>query len=402
VNSLKSIADFYVVGINYRKADTAVRGHYAINNEQYETLLQEAARQHLSEIFVVSTCNRTEIYGIAPSAKELTALLGKQTKGSVEELEQLVYTHQGKQAIEHLFRVAAGLDSQILGDYEIVGQIKQSVSFAKSRNMIGLFLEKLFNNTLQSSRAIRSNTKLSSGTVSVSFAAAQYIARRMPDAADKKILLVGTGKIGRNTCKNLVDCLHTRNITLLNRTNEKAAALAQELGLHYAAYEDMDAQLKAADIILVSTNAEQPTILKEQLSGFGDKLVIDLSIPNNVETSVAELPGVVLVNVDELSKVNDETLQMRRAEVPKAAAIIDEHMADFKEWYQMRKNVPVIKAVKNKLETLQHYQVYDTAPIPQDQEKIQKVLNAMASKMRHRNQGGCNYIEALNDFMTRS
>jgi glutamyl-tRNA reductase len=402
VNSLKSIADFYVVGINYRKADTAVRGHYAMNQEQYGALLQEAARQHLSELFVVSTCNRTELYGIAPSAKELTALLGKQTKGSADELAQLVSTYQGKQAIEHLFRVAAGLDSQILGDYEIVGQIKQSVSFAKSQNMIGLFLEKLFNNTLQSSRAIRSNTKLSSGTVSVSFAAAQYIARRMPDAAGKKILLVGTGKIGRNTCKNLVDCLQTRNITLLNRTNEKAAALAQELGLQSAPYEDLSEQLKQADVILVSTNAEQPTILKAQLEGCGDKLVIDLSIPNNVETSVATLPGVVLVNVDELSKVNDETLQMRSAEVPKAKAIIEEHMAEFKEWYLMRKNVPVIKAVKNKLETLKGGQVCAAETTPQDQEKIQQVLNVMATKMRHRNQGGCNYIEALNDFMTRS
>lgn len=401
MNLLKSISDFYVVGINYRKTDAAVRGHFAINNTQYDQLLSVALNYNVSEVFVLSTCNRTEIYGIAASAKDLVQLLCSQTKGDQATFEAGAYIYQGKEAIEHLLHVSAGLDSQILGDYEVISQIKLAVQFAKDKGFVGLFLEKLLHNTLQSSRSIRSNTHLSSGSVSVSFAAVQYIQQHAADVSSKKILLLGIGKIGRNTCKNITGHLGTRNITLINRTNEKAEELATELGLNYAAYDHLDEAVRTADIILVATNAAEPTILPHHVAGNGAKIIIDLSIPYNVDPMVAELPGIRLVNVDELSQVGDKTLLARQAEVPKAKAIIAAHIAEFKDWYLMRKNVPVIKAVKHKLETLQHCLVCDTDTLP-DNNKIQQVLNNMATRMKDRNQGGCNYIEALNDFMTRS
>jgi len=403
VDSLKSISDFYVVGINYRKTDAAIRGHFAINNDQYAALIQTAAsRFPVNELFVVSTCNRTEIYGIAASANDLADVLCSQTKGDKATFMASAYIKQGKAAIEHLFHVAGGLDSQILGDYEIISQIKAAVGIAQQHNFIGLFLERLVHHTLQSSRNIRSRTKLSSGTVSVSFAAVQYIQSQIPDMSNKKILLIGTGKIGRNTCKNIITHLGTRNITLLNRTDAKAQELAAELGLGYASHDQCSAEIAAADVILVATNAQEPTIYAGQVAGHGSKLIIDLSVPYNVDAAVAELPGVQLVQVDELSKINDATLQNRMAEVPKAKAIIAEQITEFREWYLMRKNVPVIRAVKNKLEHIQNCSICGTdLPVP-DQAKIQKVLNNMASKMKIQNQGGCNYIEAINDFMTRS
>ena len=133
-----------------------------------------------------------------------------------------------------------------------------------------------------------------------------------------------------------------------------------------------------------------PTILAKDIEGSGEKLLIDLSIPYNVELEAANLPGVSLVNVDELSKLKDKTLSKRKAEVPKAMKIIDEHIADFLEWHEMRRHVPVLKAVKIKLQEIHHNP---------DQEKIQKVINGMAVKMRQYNQRGCHYIEAINEFM---
>jgi glutamyl-tRNA reductase len=299
--------------------------------------------------------------------------------------------------------VSAGLDSQILGDYEIISQIKQSVKIAKEYNCIGLFTEKIFNTTLQSSRAIRSNTKLSSGSVSVSFAAVQYIQQHYPNATDKKILLVGVGKIGRNTCKNIVSTLGTNQITLVNRTNERAEELATSLGIDFAPFHTLEEQAQEADVILVATNAPVPTLLKKHIEGSGDKLIIDLSIPYNVAADVTDLNNVRLVNVDELSKVADETLQNRMLEVPKAKQIIAEHIVEFKNWYIMRQHVPVIKAVKSTLESIQqkHHDVLEAAPM-QSSDNIQKVLNNMATQMRQKNQGGCNFILAINDFMTRS
>lgn len=400
MSSLKSISDFYIVGINHRNTDAGIRGDFAINTEQYEQLLDAAKANHIDEFFVLSTCNRTEIYGVASSAKHLAQFLCSRTAGNFDTFSQHAYYKQGKMAIEHLLQVSAGLDSQILGDYEIISQIKQAVKQAKEKECIGLFTEKLFNNTLQSSRSIRSNTKLSSGSVSVSFAAVQYIQQQFDQTADKKILLVGTGKIGRNTCKNIVSILGTNNITLVNRTNEKAQELAAELGLKFSSYHSLEEEARQADVILVATNATEPTLLRKHVEGYGAKLIIDLSIPYNVEATVAALDSVRLVNVDELSKVADETLQNRMAEVPKAKRIIEEHVAEFKNWYIMRQHVPVIKAVKSTLETLQQTHLLEAVPV-QSNDKIQKVLNNMATQMRQKNQGGCNFILAINDFMTR-
>src|SRR6185437_6006079 len=255
--------------------------------------------------------------------------------------------------------------------YEIVGQIKQAVKFAREHDFVGPFLERLVNSVLQSSKAVKNQTELSGGTVSVSFAAIHYIRERYTDLAGKKMLLIGIGKIGRNTCRNMVDYLDTRNITLMNRTEQRAAELAAETGVGHAPLERLAEYAGEADIILVATNSEHLTLL----------------------------------NVDELSKIKDETLQKREAEVPKAKAIIAEHIAELMEWHAMRKHVPVLKAVKIKLKELHAsgllVRLTGEALPPMDEadEQIQRVINGMASRMRERNQGGCHYIQAINEYI---
>ncbi len=400
------ISKFFIAGINYKKTDAVVRGQFAINNEQYAALLTKASGAGFHELFVLSTCNRTEIYGFAENAGQLIHLLCGFTEGSEKTFTQLCYVKEGLEAIDHLFSVSAGLDSQILGDYEIVGQIKQAVKFAREHGCIGAFTDRLVNSVLQSSKIIKNQTELSGGTVSVSFAAVQFIKEKVTGVANKNILLLGVGKIGRNTCKNLVDYLDTSNITLINRTEEKAIALAEELNLGYATIDQLAAHIEKADIILVATNAPEPTIEKAHLENKGEKLIIDLSVPFNVEKSAQHLPNVHLVNVDELSQLKDKTLQKRKAEVPKARKIIHEHIAEFKEWCEMRKHVPVLKAVKTKLQEIQALPLYiqlipevlHPASVDADK-KIQRVINGMASKMRQHNQRGCHYIEAINEFI---
>ena len=402
------ILNFCIAGINYKKTDASRRGGFAIGSDQYNEILELAPQYGLHELFILSTCNRTEIYGITDNVQQLVALLCTQTAGSAATFNEMAYIKKGAQAVEHLFDVAAGLDSQILGDYEIIGQLKQAVKTAKAKGFIGATTDRLINAVLQSSKAIKNQTALSGGTVSVSFAAVQYIKEKISSTADKKIILLGTGKIGRNTCKNMVDYLQTTNITLINRTPEKARELANDLGLQYAPVAALPEQIAQADIILVATNAAEPVILAAHLQGCGSKLIIDLSIPYNVEAAAQQLPGITLVNVDDLSKLKDETLQKRKAEIPKAKAIIAGYAAEFTEWYDMRKHVPVLKAVKDKLEQI-HFCQIDTgacsAPPVIDiatekpEARIQKVITTMAVKMRRHNQRGCQYIEAINDFM---
>jgi glutamyl-tRNA reductase len=404
-NKTTDISKFYIAGINYKKTDAAIRGQFAISPEQYEKILTLAPGYHLSELFILSTCNRTEIYGFAEGPSQLIDLLCTQTTGDPATFTDIAYIKSGLDAVDHLFQVSAGLDSQILGDYEIVGQIKTAVKFARERRFVGPFMERLVNCVLQSSKSIKNQTVLSGGTVSVSFAAIQYIKDKIERVADKKILLIGVGKIGRNTCRNMVDYLGTRNITLINRTEEKAAVLASEMGVRHAALEDMAEQVAGSDIILVATNAEQPALLRSHLEGGGGKLLIDLSIPCNIEKSAGELPGITLINVDELSRLKDETLQKREAEVPKAKVIIAEHIEEFMEWHDMRRYVPVLRAVKTKLKELHTCPIFSKLsgePFPSTahtDEQIQRVINGMATKMRQHNQGGCHYIEAINEYI---
>lgn len=406
LNRQIEISHFFVVGVNYKKTDATRRSLFAIGDEQYENILSEATSLGLTDLFVLSTCNRTEIYGFAEDANTFSNLICNHTQGGKQMFEEIAYIKNGKEAIQHIFQVGAGLDSQILGDYEIVGQIKKAVKFSKEHQCMGGYMERLVNAVLQASKEIKSTTLLSGGTVSVSFAAVQYIRQQFPIIKGKKIALLGIGKIGKNTCKNLIDYLNTRNIVLVNRTVVKAAELALEMGIRFAPMEEMEAVVAAADIIIVATNSQHPVLTKHQLTSQGKKLILDLSIPYNVEATANELPNIQLVNVDELSKIKDENLHKREAEVPKALGIIEKYSKEFIEWHQMRKNVPVLKAIKTKLEQLHQCDIFISysskncsAPVLKNEEKIQKLVNGLAVKMKEQNQQGCYYLEALNEFI---
>lgn len=405
-NPITELSNFFVAGINYKKTDTEIRGSFAIGPEQYESILNHAAAFDVRDLFILSTCNRSEIYGLAENPQQLVDLFCSQTQGSVELFNELAYRKSGMQAIQHLFDVGAGLDSQILGDYEIVGQLRHAMKFAKEKGFIQIFLERTLNQVLQSSKEIKNNTALSDGTVSVAFAAVQYIREHITDLTDKKILLLGTGKIGTITCKNLVDYIGSSHITLMNRTPEKAENLASAFDLRTASMDCLTDEIKNADIILVATNAPEPIIHYTDLENVaGEKLIIDLSIPCNIENSVSGLQHVTLIDVDGLSKMKDDTLQRRAAEIPKAREIIQNHLDELMEWYEMRRHVPLLKEVKIKLQQIHCSPLFDQ-PLPEKpssisrDQKIQRVLNGMASKMRRENQRGCYYIEAINEFIT--
>jgi glutamyl-tRNA reductase len=404
-NPTSDLSHFFVAGINYKKTDTGIRGSFAVSPEQYSRMLRQAVKHGVQDLFVLSTCNRSEIYGIAESPEQLINLFCSHTQGSPELFQNLAYQKNGLQAVQHLFNVGAGLDSQILGDYEIVGQLRQAMKFAKERGFINNFIERLLNQVLQSSKEIKNTTALSDGTVSVAFAAIQYIRENISSIEGKRILLLGTGKIGTITCKNLVDYLGNTHITLVNRTPEKAEHLAEAFNLRTASIETLPEEIKNADIILVATNAPEPIIQFTDVENIsGDKLIIDLSIPCNVETRVKDLQNVKLIDVDGLSLFKDETLQRRAAEVPKARAIIQYHFNELMEWHEMRKHVPVLRQVKIKLQEIHGSPLFEQltpekpSSIGRDQ-KIQRVLNGMASKMRRENQRGCYYIEAINEFI---
>ena len=393
-----------MAGISYKKTDAVVRGLFTITNEQHARIIKQSQAVGISEVFILSTCNRTEIYGLAADVTQLIELLCTKTTGTYTDFHKFCYTKTGYDAVTHLMNVSAGLDSQVLGDYEIVGQVKAAAKMAKENGGIGPFMERLINTALQASKAVKGNTCLSGGTVSVSFAAIQFIKENISGYQHKKILVVGTGKIGRNTCRNLVDYLPTTNITVINRTADKAASVAQSLGLQHAPVQMLSAEANAADIIITSTNAPLPVIYASFFTDNKPRLVIDLSVPCDVEPAVKDLESIRLLNVDELSRMKDETLQKRKAQIPQAAAIVAAHVEEFVSWCQMRLHVPVLVSLKTKLQQIDISHLGGCRPVmitSQEikEQRIQKVINTTAKKLRLQNSHGCNYIQAINEFM---
>lgn len=348
---------FYAIGLNYKKADAEIRGHFSVSENAQKLILAQAKEEHIASLTVISTCNRTELYGFAEHPFQLIELLCKHTQGTVEEFEKVAYIYKNSAAVDHLFKVGTGLDSQILGDFEIISQLRNGLKRSKREGVLSAYMERLGNSVIQASKRIKNETEISTGATSVSFAAVQYIMARVPYVSEKNILLFGIGKIGRNTCENLVK--HTRNehITLINRTKIKAEAIAGKFNLVVKEYANIQSEIAQSDILIVATGAQMPTISQELLYLKKPLLILDLSIPKNVSENVKENEHVTLVHLDELSKVTDATLAHRQSQIPLAEQIIDEVKGEFSLWAKNRSFAPTIKALRMKLSEMKEGEI---------------------------------------------
>ena len=355
---------FYALGLSYKKADAEVRGHFSLDENAKTNLLNQAKSSGIEGMIVTSTCNRTEIFGFAEHPYQLIKLLCENTKGTVEEFQKVAYIYKSREAIAHLFRVGCGLDSQILGDFEIISQLKISAKSSKKKELLNPFLERLINAVIQASKRIKTETEISSGATSVSFASVHYILNQVENVPDKNILLFGTGKIGRNTCENLVKHTKNEHITLINRTKDKAEKIAGKFNLIVKDYANLQEEINTADILIVSTGAQNPTVDKFIIKNNKPLLILDLSIPKNVNENVTDLEQVTLVHLDQLSQMTDDTLERRKEHIPVAEQIIEEVKTDFNAWLETRKFAPTIKALKQKL---QHFK---TAELDTQRKKL--------------------------------
>jgi glutamyl-tRNA reductase len=343
---------FYSVGLSYKKADAEMRGKFSLDTLAKTRLLEQAKTEGIESLIVTSTCNRTEIYGFAEHPFQLIKLICENSNGSVEEFQKVGFVYKNQEAITHIFRVGTGLDSQILGDFEIISQIRSSFTQSKAMDLTNNFMERLVNAVIQASKKIKNDTEISSGATSVSFAAVQYIMKNVEDVGNKNILLFGTGKIGRNTCENLVKHTKNEHITLINRTKDKAERLAGKLNLIVKDYSELHLELQKADVVVVATGAQNPTVDKAILNLKKPLLILDLSIPKNVHADVEELNDVTLIHMDYLSQLTDETLENRKNHIPAAEAIIEEIKEEFNVWTKGRKFAPTIHALKEKLNAM--------------------------------------------------
>ena len=235
---------FYALGVSYKNADLRTRGDFSLGLEQRDALILDAKKEGIKEILVNSTCNRTELYAHVTDPSQLINLLCKHSHGTSAVFDEIGYSLKNSAAIHHIFKVGTGLDSQILGDFEIIGQMKQSFYRSKKLGMIQGFMERLVNAVIQASKRIKTETKISSGATSVAFASVQYIINTIEKISEKNILLFGTGKIGRNTCENLIKHTENDHIVLINRTHEKAKNIAGKFNVLVKEYGDLPTEIR--------------------------------------------------------------------------------------------------------------------------------------------------------------
>ncbi|MBO9618938.1 MAG: glutamyl-tRNA reductase [Niabella sp.] len=404
----KQVLDrFCIAGINYHKADAATRGLFSISNDAFAALGKTAKDSGLKSVFVVSTCNRTEIYGFAESVMQLVELLVPHTNGDKAALYECGYFKNGEEALQHLFDVAAGLDSQILGDYEILGQLKRAVDTARCQQLIGPVMDRMLNFAFQSSKKIKTETNLSDGTVSVSFAAIELL-QNIKEITAKKILIIGAGKFGVNVCKNLNTYLPGTTITLMNRTDDVARDIARAHNINFTPYSDKAAAIDASDIIIVCTNSSEPTVLPEHIKDGKQKLLLDLSVPVNVHPLLKNREGITVIDVDDISNtILDKTLARRKAEVPGANAIIDHFKEEFLSWLKEHHYAHHLKTWKNKLceidltrtAVCEFYK--DTSLISETERvtRAQKAVKQLAVNLKVKHDKGCQFISSINDYL---
>ena len=383
---------FYAIGLSYKKADAEMRGKFSLDEKAKTNLLHQAKEEGLESLVVTSTCNRTEIYGFAQHPFQLIKLLCENSQGTVEDFQKVAFVYKNHEAISHMFRVGTGLDSQILGDFEIISQLKNAFVQSKNHQLANAFLERLVNAVIQASKKIKTETEISSGATSVSFAAVQYIFKNVEAISSKNILLFGTGKIGRNTCENLVKHTKHEQITLINRTKDKAEKIAKKLNVIVKDYSDLQLELQKADVVVVATGAQNPTIDKAILNLKKPLLILDLSIPKNVHENVKDLDQVSLVHMDQLAEMTDETLENRKKHIPAAEAIIEEIKEEFIAWTKQRKFAPTIHALKAKLNAIKegelNVQRKKIANFDEEQAElisariIQKITNHFANHLK--------------------
>ncbi len=387
-NNIHKTANFAVLSVSFEKADAETRGKFAFFDENVKNFVNEIHDQNMGDAFVVSTCNRTEIYTTTQNYLLIAELYCKTIGVSLTEFMQYVNILKHEEALNHLFRVAAGLESQIIGDFEIIGQIKNAYHrFKKEKKYSNPFLERAINSAIQISKRIKNETGISNGAASVSYAAVHYILKNQAQISDKNILLLGVGEIGQNTVENLVKHVYKPKVKVANRTSEKAEKIAEKYNIPQIPFDNFREELAETDILIVATGAQHPIINKTHFPNGKETLVIDLSIPNNVEKNVTENTNVSLVDVDQLSLHISETMMQRQKEIPKAESIIKEMTKDFIEWEKKRKFAPNIHHFKAALKSMEYNEMHnihkkhkyvDVNDMQLSDKLIQKITNRFA------------------------
>lgn len=383
------------VTLTHHTTPVAVRERLSLDSSQQAALLDELGRG-ANETAAVVTCNRTEIYCVSET-KDAPAfaarLLAKHAGIPANVISGHVRTLHGAEVARHLFRVAAGLDSFVIGEPQILGQVRQAADIARSCGSSGPILERLFNYAIVTGKRARHETSISRGAGSIGYAAVQLARSTLGDLRDRRGLVVGLGEMGQLVARNLASN-GLADLQLCNRSAERAELYAKELNATGVSWNDLDEALTKADICITATAAREPLLTRPRLERIVERrdarplLLIDIAVPRNVDSSAGELSGVHLHDIDALDSIREENLQLRKETIPQVEAIVDQELQAFSEWCIGRATSPVIQKLRERAEGIRGHEV-DRALRrlshldERDREVVLALSHAITNKMLH-------------------
>ena len=387
----------FAVGLNHHTAPLALRERVVFHVERLGEALAEAKRVLAPEAAIVSTCNRTEIYlsGDLEGARReaATAWLSAYHRVDARELTPCLYALPREEAVRHAFRVASGLDSMVLGEPEILGQMKAAARSAEAAGTLGTVLGKLFQRSFAVAKEVRTTTQVGASSVSMAAAAVKLAARIFPSLKDQKVLFIGAGEM-IELCATHFAAQGPARITVANRTLERAQLLAHRFNARAIELRELAAHLHEHDIVVSCTASSLP-ILGKGLAERALKarrrqpiFMVDLAVPRDIEPEVGELDDVFLYTVDDLQGIVQGNLDSRRSAVQQAEAIIDTQVGQFMHWMQARESVPLIRALRDQAEDARRHEVDRAMKLLARGEDPKQVLEnlsqGLTNKLMHR------------------
>lgn len=387
--------NLFAVGISHHTASVEVREKMWLSEAEVRRALAELKQRYFSECVLVSTCNRTELYGIPSSGQPIDVSALAAFLIDFKNASSLVHpdhfrSEVSETAVHQLFRVASGIDSMVIGDIQILNQVKEAFSASREANAMGPIMNRLMQATLHVGKRVRSETMICEGAVSVSYAAVELASKIFADLARKSVLLIGAGETGELTLKHLVAKGISR-IRIANRTREKAEALAAPLGGTVVEYAGMLEALTDADIVM--TSVQNPTYIigpeeihkAMRLRLNSPLIIIDIGVPRNVDPATRRIGNVFLYDIDSLKTVVDKNLERRTAEIPSVNNILKQELDDFLKWYDALQVGPTIQELRELFEAIRQQEVDRNINrfTAEDRELVDLVTKRIINKLLH-------------------
>ncbi|MXW23655.1 MAG: glutamyl-tRNA reductase [Chloroflexi bacterium] len=381
-----------MVGLSHRNAPLAIRERFAIPADELPAV-REAVVDEFGAGAIVATCNRLELYVPGDHApKALADFLAGAAAVPPSLGERYLLPRRDEEAVSHLYAVAAGIDSMVLGESEILGQVRGAFSATVAAGADNALLSRLFHTSIRLGRRARSETAIGHGALSISSIAAQQARALVPDLARASVLVIGAGEAGRLAAAALVD--HgVGSIAVSNRTASRADALAEELGGRAVPYESVGAALATADVVIAATDAPEPVLNTGRVASAlvrregGPMLIVDIGVPRAAEPAVAAVPGVTYRDIDDLQEVAARHAQARADEVTRVEALIQAETASFLEWWEQLRIVPMISALTERAEYMRRTELDRTLrrldATPEQRDQLDAMTRALVRRLLH-------------------